>query len=205
MLEYHGEIVIPSVNRDIMSLFITLQMLRTAEIRAQLVQFTQNLQGISSSYDPAQDARNLHIQFLWKETMINDMAEQMRKFIWIFAKTDSDQTFYTSDHPVLVKSPDNREWLLGPRIFDEGVYVVFPLSPSWILYCYDRDYWKKLGRFDETVSPVILTSDMVNHENSGQVGRSLRFIFSKSPDFEFAKEYLLEYPEHGNPERKRFG
>ena len=204
LLQAHRKIEIPTVNRETIALFLTLQALRTAEYRAILVQFAQALQGLEH-YDVERDAESLHAAIMWDEELVNKMSEKIADCIWIFAKNDSEQAFYTSDHPVSVKSGDNRQWLLGPRVFDEGMYVVYPLSPTWILYCYDRHAWGALARFDVSVSPVEFTTDMVNHENSGQFGRSHRFIFSNSPDFGFAREYLKDYPEHGEPDRKRVG
>ena len=124
--------------------------------------------------------------------------------IWLFAFNDSKQPFFTSDHPALVKSGDNKMWMLGPRVFEEGMYVVFPLTPQWIWYCKDRKYWAKVAKFDRTVSPVRFTVDMVNHENSGQVGMCSRFVFSNSPEFSFAKVYCNAAPGVVSGDRNRF-
>ena len=204
LLRTSRKVEIPTANRGIIALFLALQALRTAEYRAILVQFARALRGLE--YDAVErDTESLHTAIMWDEELVNKMSEKIADCIWVFAENDNEQPFYTSDHLVSVKSGDNRQWLLGPRVFDRGMYVVYPLSPRWILYCYDRHAWGALAKFDASVSPVEFTTDMVNHENSGQVGRSHRFIFSNSPDFGFAGEYLKDYPEHGEPGRKRVG
>lgn len=208
LLEMKGAVKIPQINREIISLFLALQLQRTAEVRITLVQFAKYLQTmgeLKKEYDPEKDARSLHTQLLWDKKSMDNVTKRIADCIWIFAKNDSAQPFYTSDNPALVKSFDNKEWLFGSDVFEHGMYIVYPLSTKWILYCKDRQPWRKLSRFDGLVSPVEVTVDMVNHENSGQVGRSTRFIFSNSPNFRFAREYLKEYPVHCDRERKRFG
>jgi hypothetical protein len=195
---------IPAVNRQLVSLFLALQLLRTAEARVQIVQFTKAVQRDTQTYDPEQDAHNLHARVLWNEGLVNRMAEKLAECVWIFARNDTDTPFYTSDHPVLVKSFDNKRWILGPRVFDRGMYVVFPLSPTWIMYCKDPRYWGKLARFDQSVSPVTFTAHMAGHENSGQIGMSHRFVFAHTPDFEFVRMFCRLHPEIKDPERARF-
>jgi hypothetical protein len=55
------------------------------------------------------------------------------------------------------------------------------------LYCKEKSFWKKLKRFNNCLSPVEFTEGMVDHENSGQVFMSSRFIFSPINDFEDAR------------------
>ncbi len=202
-----GLVEIPDVNREIMSLFLTLQLLRTAEARIVLRQFVQLLQSsgaISADYDAGNDIQALHGALLWDEELLKSIREKIADCIWIFGRNSSAKPFITSDHPALIKTGDNRRWMLGPRVFDEGMYVVLPLSPTLIWYCKDRKYWQKVARFDCAVSPVVFTEDMVNHENSGQVGMCSRFVFSNSPDFEFARDYCKSAPGVVNRDRNRF-
>lgn len=207
-LETKGSVTIPQITREIISLFLALELQRTAEARFILVQFAKKLQTLGElkkGYDPEKDVRGLHIRLLWGKYPVDKVIKKIADCIWIFAKNDSGQSFYTSDNPTLIKSFDNKRWLFGSDVFEPGMYIVYPLSTRWILYCEDRQPWHELSRFDGLVSPVGFTVDMVNHENSGQVGRSTRFILSDSPDFWFAREYLKEYPEHSDSYRKRFG
>jgi hypothetical protein len=98
----------------------------------------------------------------------------------------------TSDTPVLLKTPDNRIWLKGPGIFQVGVYAVYAITPTIVLYCKERTHWKMLERFENALSPVSFTSEMVDHENSGHAGMSARFVFSSTNDFDFVKAFLKE-------------
>ena len=203
----NNRVEIPDPNRNIMSLFLALQLLRTSEARTVLLQFAQLLQRegeISVTYDSKADAQSLHGALLWDDELIKKFRAKIEDCIWIFAFNDSGQPFYTSDHPALVKSSDHKVWLLGQRLLESGMYIVFPLTPEWILYCKDREYWHKTSKFDQTVSPVRFTPDMVNHENSGQVGMCSRFVFSNSADFSFAREYCSLAPDVVVNNRDRF-
>jgi hypothetical protein len=84
-------------------------------------------------------------------------------------------------------------------MFAPGVYVVFPITPMIILYCKERIHWKKLEPFENHLSPVAFTSEMVEHENSGHVGMSRRFFFSPENNFEFAKSFLLDMESQPGP------
>ena len=194
-------------DRESMSLFLALQMLRTAETRAQLVQFDnaiKNISPLSSNQHSRAKAAQLHADLLWDDELITALSAAVKGFIWILARNTSGRRLYTSDHPVHCKTPDSKQWILGPRLFDRGVYFVFPLSPSILLYCKEPDYWRKLGKFDGSVSPVELTDHMVDHANSGQVGMSTRFVFADRPDFEFAKMFCELHPEIRDPARERY-
>ncbi|MEK6281226.1 MAG: DUF4238 domain-containing protein [Acidobacteriota bacterium] len=202
-VENDKAIDIPAVNREIVSLFLALQLLRTNEARTQIVQFhkaIQILQGQEPSLGKS-DPNYLHTSLLWDEELVNKIAQKIARCNWIFAWNKTSKGFYTSDHPVLAKSSDNKNWIQGPRVFDPGTSLIYPLSPTWILYCEDRE---QLKRFDRTVSPVEFTEDMVDHENSGQVGMSYRFVFAHEPDFEFARMFCDLEKQIKDPQRERY-
>lgn len=200
----HSSIVeIPEVNRELVSLYITTQLIRTEEARKQLIQFTE-LVKTDKNYSPHQDANSLQAHLLWDDDLINKMKNRISDLIWVFGKNESEELFCTSDHPVLLKKSDNTQWILGPRIFDEDMYIVFPLSPKIVLYCHDKNHIKGLEKFENSISPVNFTSDMVKHENSGQIGMSNRFVFFTNNNIDFAKEFLDGSPEFKDPNRKRF-
>lgn len=209
-------IQIPDVNREIVSLFLTLQMLRTIEARTQLTQLIAFATAGDSSAPPfpatSTEESSLHASVLWDDTLVQRAARRLHDCVWIFGKNESPSRFCTSDHPVLIKSGDNRGWvsntlakeLLHEHPCDPEDYIVFPLSPGWILYCYDRQHYPKMTRFDTHVSPVAFTPDMVNHENSGQIGMSHRFVYSFDGDFSFAQQFADEQPWIRDPQRDRF-
>lgn len=202
-VEIGDSITIPEVNRDIMSLYIVTQLFRTAEQRAILEQFVRAVDFYGVEQAPSEDnLKNLHVRLLCDD-LIHQAVAALKCFIWVFAKNRSGVSFYTSDHPVMLKSPNNKNWIVTPRMFDKGVQVILPLSPSVIVYCKEPTYWHKLGRFNNAVSPVEFTRYMVQHENSGQVGMSTRFVFSDKNEFAFARLFCDEHPEIRDPMRDR--
>lgn len=99
---------IPQVNRDTVSLYIALQLLRTVEAREQLVQFNK-LTGDASA--PQLDARSMQINFLWNDELVKEMAEKIKSCIWIFGLNKSPVKFLSSDHPALIKNKENTHWI----------------------------------------------------------------------------------------------
>lgn len=196
-----NKLIIPKINRDIMSLYITTQLLRTADARNRIVEFSRI---INPAYDAEKDARQLHISLIWNEKLVNAMRKRIKSCIWMFGQNESSTPFVTSDHPALVKNHSNTEWLSGPVVHEKGMYIVFPLTPKLIMYVKDPKYWKVVRPFADSITPVRFTDDMVKHENSGQIGMSNRFIFSNANDFDFAKEFLSYNEEFKDPKRSRF-
>lgn len=194
-LEAAPKIEIPDVNRQIMSEFIALQFFRTADARELLKLFAE----VSGTYKDGvsdDEARSLHAMMLCKladgDGIVSNFAQRIRQSVWMFARNSSQVPFHTSDTPVLIKSGDNRKWLKGPGIFEAGTYVVYAITPTLILYCKERSYWKALEPFDRCISPVEFSDDMAKHENSGHAGLSARFVFSSRDDFGDAKAFIAD-------------
>jgi len=192
-LEAAPKIAIPDVNRQIMSDFISLQFFRTADAREILKLFAES-SGVYKEGVSDDEARSLHAVMLCKladgEGLVAELAQRVRESIWVFARNSSEVLFHTSDTPVLLKTRDNRKWLKGPGLLENGTYVVYAITPTLVLYCKERSYWNALAPFDRCVSPVAITSDMAKHENSGHAGLSARFVFSSKDNFEEAKGFI---------------
>src|SRR5258708_4889464 len=161
-----SKIVIPSVNRKIVSLYIALQFFRTVDAKDIICKLVKK-DSIDQLSD--KDRTRIHTDFLWNLSLMHRVAKRIEKSVWIFGLNQTDTPFVTSDNPVAFKTVDNRMWL-KVGIFTEGVYVVFPLAPDMVMYCYDRDGpTKNLAKFDRSLSPVVFNTEMVEHENVGQV------------------------------------
>jgi len=192
-LEKAPKVEIADINRNIMSSFIALQFFRTADAREILKLFAETA-GIYENGVSAEEARSLQAQLLCEladgKGIVADFSRRIEQAIWIFARNESATPFLTSDTPILLKTGDNRMWLKGTGIFQPGIYAVFSITPTIVLYCKERTHWKKLEPFDNCLSPVMFTPEMVDHENSGHAGMSRRFIFSTNNDFEFTKSFF---------------
>jgi hypothetical protein len=86
-----------------------------------------------------------------------------------------------------------------PGILSPETCITLPLSPTIILYCERKSLTKKLKQFNNCLSPVEFTEGMVDHENSGQVFMSLRFIFAPTNDFEDAENFWEKIQNETSP------
>ncbi|GAG18379.1 unnamed protein product, partial [marine sediment metagenome] len=183
------KVELTSDEKWVMATFLSVQFLRTAEQRDILALFSEQ-HGLYKSGVSPDEKINLHAYMLCSGGLVEDIAERIDKSIWIFARNATDIPFWTSDNPVSFKTGDNRMWLKGPGIMSIGSYVVFPVTPRYVLYCKEPTYWAELKPFDCCISPVTLTPEMVEHENSGQVFMATRFVISPNDDFTFAEEFV---------------
>jgi hypothetical protein len=204
-IEPVGKMEVPDTDRYAMSQYIAMQWVRTTGMR-DILELVLN-QG--KKYRP-EEMRNLHHSLLvLDDLMLRELAEKIRDSIWIFGRNTTPTPFVTSDNPVTVHDP-NHMWVRSGIIKAPGTCVTLPLSPSFIFFGYERNHWKKLARFDCTLSPVEFTQELVEHENCGQVSNASRFVISRGKDFEFARALIKEgYTEivdphvHPRPDRRR--
>jgi hypothetical protein len=167
-------ITVPEANRELFSLFLGLQFLRTAESRDMFSQFAMsaNLGALSEV-----DKRRLHLELLWDDDLVEELTRHISSAIWVFGRNTTDVT------------SDNTMWLKA-AVLSKGTYLVYPLSPDVVIYCYPREQpWSKLERFDCSVSPVTFTKELVENENSAQVFMASRFVISCRDNFVEARNF----------------
>lgn len=174
------KVPIPRINRWIVARYLAVQMLRTLDTRELLAAIVENERGKPVD---AQEARELHTELMWNPQVVEKFTKRFMNSMWIFARNDTATPFLTSDNPVSFRSPDNRQWLRS-LILVPGAYLVFAMSPDVVLYCHPRvGAFRKLGKFADRLSPVVLDDGMVESENSGQAFMASRFVISNRQDF----------------------
>ena len=181
------KIEIPDINRELVSLYIALQFLRTADTRETLAAFAEQYE----SCEPisAEEKRHLHTDMLWNDELVQGLAERVHNATWLFGLNATATPFVTSDNPVLFRTGDNAKWLKA-GIYEAGTYVVYPLAPDVVMYCHPNELrWEKIVQFDRCRSPVVFTDEMVQSENSGQVFMASRFIISPRDDFDHERAF----------------
>lgn len=185
-MEPLDKVPIPRVNRWIVARYLAVQMLRTLDTRELLSAMVEI--GRGEPVD-AREARELHTELIWNPHVVERFAKRFRRSVWIFARNDSATPFVTSDNPVAFRSPDNRQWLRS-LVLVPGAYLVFAMSPGVVLYCHPRvGPFRKLSKFADCLSPVVLDDGMVESENSGQVFMASRFVLSNRPDFDAERAF----------------
>ena len=141
-IELGKQIEIPSVNRDIVARYIALQFLRTADTRDIL----SALSATSEPF-PEKERRRLHTYMLWNQETVDLILNRARDSTWTFGRNSTSTPFLTSDNPVTFRTSDNAMWLKA-GILSDGSYIVFPLSPRIVMYCYPKEPpWEKLAKF----------------------------------------------------------
>lgn len=180
------QVPIPPTNREIVSLYLALQHLRTADTREILAALVGLDKG---ELPPPAEQRRLHTELLWDDELVNGLASHFEASMWLFARNRTATPFLTSDNPIAFRSADSLRWLRA-GITSSGTYAVFPMAPDLVLYCYPKEQpWDRLTEFADRLSPIVLDTGMVESENSGQVFMASRFIFSDRDQFAAARAF----------------
>ena len=181
------KIEIPDVNRDLLSLYLALQFFRTADARAILSAFAEEQEDAKPL--SAVERQRLHLEMLWNSDILRELAIRIKNATWVFARNRTSIPFVSSDNPISFRTADNSMWI-KVGIWSAGTYSVFPLAPDIVMYCHPAEPpWEKLGRFDCCLSPVSLTEEMVESENTAQVFMASRFVISSRNDFDLARQF----------------
>ncbi len=195
-----------SVNtRFIISLFISIQLLRSKEERISIENAIQGLdQKLAGQKLGEELKRNLERAKTkeWIKSMHIDILKSSSKEIagiffqmkWILTLNKCGCPFWTSDNPVALHNElqDN----LG--LTAKGTEIHFPISPFLSLTIYDPRVFSRMP--DKEV-----TKDFrrIIRERDLQVRYSTRFVFSPKDKFDFARMMINKEPVLGNPDRKR--
>jgi Protein of unknown function (DUF4238) len=181
------KVEVPNINRELVSLYIALQFLRTADARDILAAFAE--QKVYRTPVSEAEKRLLHLEMLWKGSIYEALAERIRNATWLFGRNTTATPFITSDNPVAFRTGDNSMWL-KVGMYSDGTYSVFPMAPDIVMYCHPKEPpWEKIGRFDCCVSPVTFTDEMVVSENLAQVFMASRFVISSRDGFDQEREF----------------
>lgn len=138
----------------------------------------------------------LHVDFMTKGGTgpFFEFGSRFFNKTWVVLRNMSDFPLWTSDNPISFYN--NHGGDLG--IESRGIEIRFPLSSKLLLFSYDpktdpphRNNEKMLRK-------------MVDLANQLQIVSSTWFIFSKSKNFDLAKNYLQKYPKYKKPSRSRF-
>lgn len=173
----------------ILSEFIATQYFRTLELRELLMYFLKDEELIEDNLSD-DEKKSIQFHILAESEILEKLEESIYNSIWIFAKNVSHNPLITSDHPICMKTKNNKMWIKGIEPLIDGSYIVFPITPKLILYCKEFNYWSMLKDFDLSISPIQLDADMVDHENSGQAFMSSRFLFSPQNEFYEIQEFI---------------
>ena len=190
---------IPETNREIMSLYITTQMLRTSETRALLAQSMMRTRDEPIDKEALRDIHAMDL--LWNEKIIGDTSNWVKKCGWVFRLNTGPDSLYTSDDPVKIRS--RTQHLNWAQTSVEGAYLLIPLTPNILMYCFDSIGWSTLMEIDTCVISKPLEPHLIRDSNIHQVGHAHRFVFSNQDNFLLAREFCTENPGAVGQDRRR--
>ena len=209
--------VLSEKNLDFLSLYISIQLIRSKEFRKHIVEIYERepllmmkkmalqkkdyeqlkaLENISLKLKNKNHEKLLHAQFIMNEEISYHIAEMLRNKIWIIGYNTSDIDFITSDNPVVRYGRLKKHGLNS-----KGIEIMFPISPKLIICIQDPEYFVLHGSSHKHF--IKLTRKEVEFYNSFQVLQSYRYIFSKKKEFYLVSEIVKHRPELKNIDREQ--
>lgn len=210
---------IPTETRENLSVFLTIQFVRTRAFRNLVVEtaekfmqalardlIKENFGEESLKYTPKisfsdQAAGLFQSQQIFAFDKLDEFAKVLHNHIWILLTNDTGNPLYTSDNPVVMHTP-LKDQLPGVGIASPGIEIAFPLSSSRILTLADRQvYGFHQSSFDGKIRE--LEVDNVTYYNSLQVLDSERQIYCEQPDFALVEDMIEKNPNLSRGKRNR--
>lgn len=160
-----------------------------------------------------QAASLLHARYMWNPDFICRIAAVLYHRIWVVGVNDTKIPLYTSDTPVVIQAHKQRKSFVPdpskgpafskaidlvveskfPGIEEEGIEVVFPLTPKCALIILENKHFRYLEKNQGkrySLQPI----DVIRL-NSLQVLRSNRQVYSVSNDFGLAEKLCNDHPD----------
>lgn len=204
-----------------LSLYLSLQYLRTREARESLLQVSETLYKESflaylESKSPEikvsredfdividDDKRaSYHAMSILNEDLRDNLATIIHDHYWVILKNETAMPFYTSDHP-LVKRGHVKHPILSMQGFSSlGVEIALPLNPEFILVIAEKTEFPQLKKHNGKLKTINKEENVVYY-NRLQVKHSYRQIFSKNQDFDLAISMIEETPSLRETDFKR--
>lgn len=197
--------------KEVIARFITIQELRTREMREHLRDMIKNLNTWLSKKPLSKDmekqlkeintekgVRTLQLGTI-KETLFQDNAlvDMLLDLKWAIFENNTKMSFWTSDHPVNRYNPIDFSPYGNLGTLCRGIQIFFPLTPRLIVAFFDP-----IEYFFEPEKGVCI-KDNVLFYNTLQLRNNTRHVFSIDSDFTIAKKWLTENPKSAKLDRTR--
>jgi len=218
VLQSNAFSVLPTRSRGDLAMFIALQYIRTLRARQGVLEmvkkFAHRLGEIHlrlkfpDSPDPKfeidvpQDKEALlHFKSLLEPSFIRELQWIVYNHIWTVLRNETNGTFCTSDHPVVLDRLASLEEDQGYGIASKGVIVYLPLSPIYSLMLLERRFF---ANFEPADGKLLVTRDLnkVDKMNLLQVQQSARHVFSAEDNLQFAVTVCDTHPELRHPSNR---
>lgn len=148
------------------------------------------------AYDPEETALR-HKMSLFDTDLLLNTASIFASHIWTIAVNDTDIPFYTSDHPIALRSHKTDDWLSNTGIESPGIEIMFPLNFKYVLHMFERSFHHNLNTYDGKL--IYVKDDHVTYTNSNQVLSSHRQVYSSLGNFNLIETMIEELPHLKKP------
>ena len=188
-------------NREKLSLFLSVQFLRTKEMREDLLETFSKLSAHLQKHNLSKEMESLVEEIDEKNIKHNQMGfighgslkmiDELLFKKWVVLKNKTEIDFLTSDNPVALYNPHG---FLG--VASDYIHIFYPINPKLCLCLLDplnysnfREYHKFHGNkismnIRKTVKCQIHSIDDVNMINDVQSKNATKHIFSKDNSFD---------------------
>jgi hypothetical protein len=172
-------------DREIVSLFVTLQILRTKNELEQTEHFmdvlSKQLKEKANIITEKVDSRKIWFYIL-KDSF--DFHKVIENKVWHL--TESNNSFYISDNPVTLQNTTDKSEIRGTLGIDSyGIEIHLPISPSLTICFFCEKLFQEKGYDKNYIPKTICQPENIENLNWLQIIHSQRFIFSHKNNFEF--------------------
>lgn len=206
--------VVPEEDKATIAYYLAFQFVRTKEYREKIIQMYEKgtklllrkgLKGeIDSEFLDSLEIKMkekrinlIHNEQLIDTELLESFAKIFLKHIWIFAVNETENSFYTSDNPLVLYGHEEHQ-----GIGSKGVEIIFPITPKLALVMREVEHFHRdLPLYNRFIN---IPEEYINFYNELQVFQSYKYIFSKDENFSLALELMRKYPELKNINRNRF-
>lgn len=187
-------------NRSRLSIFMTIQFLRTKEMRKSLTSFNSKISEYLQKFELSEEMDKFN-KFLNEEYIkhhhINAINESMNSLApmflfkkWILIKNKTEIPFWTSDNPIVRYNPQGNIGLES-----DYIHIFFPINPKLCLCLVDPTKYINFNELNEFTGEAIIfnikkiTSSKITDEkkinkiNYLQLKFATRHLFSKYDDY----------------------
>jgi hypothetical protein len=198
--------------RQTISEFLAIQLLRTPEAREDSAQLIAKLQkssflewlqqrhpelaGRADDFElimtPELQALNQARQVLDPEIR-TEIAGILRGHAWVILRNPFSVSYLTSDHPACNHGTLGDSYRSMQGLTSKGAEILFPISPDHLLLIVERTAFPDSGGLDGRLKTLESEQNVVYY-NHWQVRHSFRFLYSRDADFELARSMIRESP-----------
>jgi len=181
-------------HKDILGKYIAYQHIRTRRFREEYIRAGTGVE----LYEPITFDLNPDIEHLGVLVKNSYYVEKIKSILlkdynWIIAINDTNEKFYTSDHPVAQRESMNSlaEKNDSLSIWDFSDEVSFPLTPDIVLIFIHKQQGEQKHRDQRRLrNKIIRISDieMVHRLNKMQIERSYRQVYSIDGNYDYVKK-----------------